>query len=188
MTINTKYILASASPRRKELFSKISSDFSIIPSNAEEKLSNELLAEEQSEYLAKIKALDIAEKYPNNIIIGADTSVVIDNLILGKPKDENEAKQMLELMSGRTHKVITGCAIVKNGVCLSFSDTTLVKFKTLTTAQIDEYVSSDEPYDKAGSYAIQGKAGAFIESIDGDFDNVVGLPTEKLKQKLNEVE
>lgn len=184
MKINNKYILASASPRRKELFAKISNDFCIIPSKAEEKLSNELLADEQSEYLAKIKALDIANKYPENTVVGADTSVVIDNVILGKPKDKIKAKEMLKLLSGKTHKVITGCAIVKNGSCFSFSEITLVKFKDLTNEQIEEYISTDEPYDKAGSYAIQGKAGAFIESINGDFDNVVGLPIEKLKKQL----
>lgn len=188
MKINTEYILASASPRRKELFSKITTDFTIVPSNTQEILSKELLAEEQSEYLAKIKALDIAEKYPENTVIGADTSVIINNEILGKPKDLLDAKRMLNLMSNRTHKVVTGCAIVKNGVCTSFSSVTLVKFKNLTKEQIDEYVLTNEPYDKAGGYGIQGLAKVFVESIYGDFENVVGLPVTELKQKLNELD
>lgn len=188
MKVNTKYILASASPRRRELFSKISTDFTVIPSNAEEILSKELLAEEQSEYLARIKALDIAKKHPKSIVIGADTSVVVDNEILGKPKDKQDAVRMLNLLSGRYHKVITGCAIVKKGICISFSSITLVKFKNLSKEQIEDYILTDEPYDKAGGYGIQGLANAFVESVEGDYDNVVGLPVEKLKQKLNEVE
>lgn len=179
-----KYILASASPRRKELFSKIADEFEICPSNIPETVPDGLQAEKQPEYLAKIKAEDIAKKHPEDIVVGADTSVILGDEILGKPKDRKDAKRMLNALSGKTHKVITGCAVVKNGVTESFSVTTEVTFHVLDKNDVEQYLDTDEPYDKAGSYGIQGLAMIFVKEINGDYYNVVGLPINHLKDYL----
>ncbi len=179
-----KYILASASPRRKELFSKIVDEFEICPSGIPETVPDGLQAEKQPEYLAKIKAEDIAKNYPEDIVVGADTSVILGDEILGKPKDRKDAKRMLNALSGKTHKVITGCAVVKNGVTKSFSVTTEVTFHILDKDDVEQYLDTDEPYDKAGSYGIQGLAMVFVKEINGDYNNVVGLPINHLKNYL----
>lgn len=179
-----RFILASASPRRKELLSYICDDFKIIPSNVPEVVPKGLVVYKQPEYLSKIKAMDIAAQYPNETVIGADTSVILGNVILGKPKDRHDAFSMLSNLSGRVHKVVTGCTVVKNGECKSFSVVSKVKFQKLTKAEIEAYLDTDEPYDKAGSYAVQGRAGAFIEWIKGDYFNIVGLPIATLKKYL----
>lgn len=181
------YILASASPRRKELFSRYFKDFKIIPSSVEETIPKNITAEKTPEYLAILKAKDIFENYPNDIVIGADTAVVIDGKILGKPTDKKEAVKMLEMLSGRTHKVITGCAICKNGSINSFSEVTEVEFYTLSKSQIIEYTNMNEPYDKAGGYGIQSYGGLFVKAIKGDYYNVVGLPIARLVRFLNEI-
>ena len=179
-----KYILASASPRRKELLSLAVKDFEIIPSKIPEIVPDGLEVEKHSEYLARLKANDIAKDFKNAVVIGADTSVILGNEILGKPRDREDAKRMLKMLSGNTHKVITGCAVVKNGVCDSFSVTTEVEFLGLTDKEIEDYLNTDEPYDKAGSYGIQGLGGLFVNSIKGDYFNVVGLPVAHLKRFL----
>ncbi len=178
------YILASQSPRRKELFSLCAKEFEICPSDIPEIVPEGLQIEKHSEYLAKIKAEDIAKKYPDDIVIGADTSVILGNEILGKPKDREEAKRMLEMLSGNTHKVITGCAVVKNGICQSFSVTTEVTFFKLEPIEIEEYLDTSEPYDKAGSYGIQSLGALFVKEIKGDYFNVVGLPVAYLNKIL----
>ena len=177
-------ILASASPRRQELLGYIVSDFSVVVSGVEEIVPDGMPFKKQPLYLSKLKACDIAAKYPDDIVIGADTAVILGNEVLGKPKDREDAKQMLLKLSGRVHKVITGCTVVKNGVCESFSVVSKVKFQKLKEAEIEAYLDTDEPYDKAGSYAVQGKAGAFIEWIKGDYFNIVGLPIAKLKRYI----
>jgi septum formation protein len=177
-------ILASASPRRKELLSYITDEFLVLPSGVEEIVPEKLSVHKIPEYLAKLKALDIANKNPNDTVIGADTSVVLGKTVLGKPKDRDDARNMLLMLSGKTHKVITGCAVVKNGYCKSFSVVSRVKFQKLSKNEIEAYLDSSEPYDKAGSYAIQGKAGAFVEYIKGDYFNIVGLPIAKLKKYI----
>lgn len=179
-----KYILASASPRRKELLSMCIKEFEVCPSNIPEIVPEGLNIEKHSEFLARIKAEDIAKLYPDDIIIGADTSVIYRDKILGKPNDREDAKQMLKMLSGNTHKVITGCAVVKNGVCNSFSVTTEVEFFKLNDNEIDNYLNTNEPYDKAGSYGIQGLGGLFVKAIKGDYFNVVGLPIAHLKRYL----
>lgn len=179
-----KYILASASPRRKELLSLAVKDFEIIPSKIPEIVPDGLEVEKHSEYLARLKANDIAKDFKNAVVIGADTSVILGNEILGKPRDREDAKRMLKMLSGNIHKVITGCAVVKNGVCDSFSVTTEVEFLGLTDKEIEDYLNTDEPYDKAGSYGIQGLGGLFVNSIKGDYFNVVGLPVAHLKRFL----
>lgn len=179
-----KYILASASPRRKELLSLAVKDFEIIPSKIPEIVPDGLEVEKHSEYLARLKANDIAKDFKNAVVIGADTSVILGNEILGKPRDREDAKRMLKMLSGNIHKVITGCAVVKNDVCDSFSVTTEVEFIGLTDKEIEDYLNTDEPYDKAGSYGIQGLGGLFVNSIKGDYFNVVGLPVAHLKRFL----
>ena len=177
-------ILASASPRRKELLSFITDEFSVLPSGVEEIVPEKLSVCKIPEYLAKLKALDIANKNPNDTVIGADTSVILGKTVLGKPKDREDARNMLLMLSGKTHKVITGCAVVKNGGCKSFSVVSKVKFQKLSINEIEAYLDTSEPYDKAGSYAVQGRAGAFVEYIKGDYFNIVGLPIAKLKKYI----
>ena len=179
-----KYILASASPRRKELLSLFIKDFEIIPSKIPEIVPDGLEAEKHSEYLARLKANDIAKDFKCDVVIGADTSVILENEILGKPKDREDAKRMLQMLSGNIHKVITGCAVVKNGVCNSFSVTTEVEFFELCDEEIEDYLNTNEPYDKAGSYGIQSLGGLFVSAIKGDYFNVVGLPVAHLKRFL----
>ncbi len=177
-------ILASASPRRKELLGYITNEYTVIPSSVEEIVPKGMPTLKQPEYLSKIKALDIAKQYPNDIVIGADTSVILGKEILGKPKDRADAERMLLNLSGKVHKVVTGCTVVKNGVAKSFSVVSRVKFQKLTKVEIDTYLDTDEPYDKAGSYAVQGRAGAFVEWIKGDYFNIVGLPIAQLKKYI----
>lgn len=179
-------ILASASPRRKELFSIIENDFDIIPSKVEEIVPDGVSALEQAEYLATLKACDISKRYPNSLVIGADTCVVAEGKVLGKPKDKADADFMLRLLSGKIHRVVTGCAICYKEKTISFSNVTDVEFYPLTDSEIEEYTNTSEPYDKAGAYGIQGKAGLFVKGIKGDYFNVVGLPVSQLNKILNE--
>jgi septum formation protein len=177
-------ILASASPRRQELLAYITDEFKVMPSGVEEIVPKGLAAQKQPQYLSRLKACDIAKSYPNDTVIGADTSVILGCEILGKPKDRDDARKMLLNLSGRVHKVITGCTVVKNGEIKSFSVVSRVKFQKLSLAEIEAYLDTDEPYDKAGSYAVQGRAGAFVQWIKGDYFNIVGLPIAKLKKYL----
>ena len=174
------YILASASPRRRELFGLISDDFRIVPSNAEETAPDGIAAENLPERLARLKAGDIAAKYPFDTVIGADTLVILDGKVLGKPENPEDAVRMLTALSGKRHKVITGCAVCKNGACRSFSSVTEVEFYPLDDKEISDYVATGEPLDKAGAYGIQGRGALFVKSINGDYFNVVGLPVAAL--------
>ena len=176
------YILASASPRRRELFGLISDDFRIVPSNAEETAPDGIAAENLPERLARLKAADIAAKYPFDTVIGADTVVILDGKVLGKPENPEDAVRMLTALSGKRHKVITGCAVYKNGACRSFSSVTEVEFYPLDDKEISDYVATGEPLDKAGAYGIQGRGALFVKSINGDYFNVVGLPVAALRR------
>ena len=176
------YILASASPRRRELFGLISDDFRIVPSNAEETAPDGIAAENLPEYLARLKAGDIAAKYPFDTVIGADTVVILDGKVLGKPENKEDAVKMLKALSGKKHKVVTGCAVCKNGACRSFSSVTEVEFYPLDDKEISDYVATGEPLDKAGAYGIQGRGALFVKSINGDYFNVVGLPVATLRR------
>ena len=177
-------VLASASPRRQELIKLIDEEIIICPSDADESYSADTPAESVPEILAVRKAAEVAKKYPNDTVIGSDTSVIIENEILGKPKDAEDAARMLKLLSGKTHKVITGCAIFRNGKSVSFSETTEVEFYPLSDADINGYIATNEPFDKAGAYGIQGKGSLLIKGINGDYFNVVGLPVAKLNKVL----
>ncbi len=180
-------VLASASPRRKELISFISSDVKIYPADVDESFSEDIPAESVPEILAVRKAKAVSEKFPEDTVIGSDTSVIVDGEILGKPTDALDAKRMLNLLSGKTHKVITGCAIFKNGRSVSFSETTEVTFYNLSEEEIDNYIATNEPFDKAGAYAIQGYGSLLIKGINGDYFNVVGLPVSKLNKILKRI-
>jgi septum formation protein len=178
-------ILASKSPRRKELLSKLGVPFFVAQSNADEltdNLPSDILVKEN----ALLKAKDILSNYPNDIILGADTIVTIDNLILGKPKSLEDAKATLRLLSGREHFVYTGVAIVGKEINISYVVSTKVVFKKLTPNIIDEYLEKVHVLDKAGSYAIQEHGNMIIESIEGELENVIGLPLIKLKEYLKQ--
>ena len=179
-----KIILASASPRRKELMKNITSDFSAIASLKEEDLPQNIEAEKAPLYLAEQKAQDIFSSHPDCIVIGCDTVVIIDDKILGKPKTSRDAYDMLSKLSGNTHKVITGCCILSKDKKKIFSSQTLVKFYPLCDDEIYKYIDSGDCFDKAGAYGIQSASMLFVERIEGDFFNVVGLPVARLKREL----
>ncbi len=182
-----KIILASASPRRRELLKILFDEFDIIPADVDESIPGNISAESAAGYLAEKKARFIAEKYPEALVIGSDTTVVIDGEILGKPADKTEAKKMLRKLSGKSHKVITGVSAVYRGEAHSFSEVTEVVFYELSDREIETYLKSGEWCDKAGAYGIQGKAGLFAEKIIGDYNNVVGLPVSRLNRRLKEL-
>ena len=185
MEINV--VLASGSPRRQELLKYIFNDFTVKVSNIEEIIPENLNATKIPEYLAEIKAKDIASKFPNSLVIGADTVVIVGNTVLGKPKNRAEAYEMLKSLSGTTHKVITGCALLLNGNYRTFSVITEVEFYPLTENEIEEYIASDEPYDKAGGYGIQSKGALLVKGIKGDYFNVVGFPIAELKRQITKI-
>lgn len=184
-----RLILASASPRRRELLALICPKFEIIPSTFDESgMPSDLTPREHVAISAMEKARDVAAAVCNGIVIGADTVVSIDEHILGKPVDEADAKRMLRLLSGRTHQVHTGIHVVSviEGKSQEHGDTecTDVRFRELADAMIERYVATGEPLDKAGAYAIQGRGSVLIEGISGCYFNVVGLPVYKLSTIL----
>ncbi len=181
---NTNIILASASPRRKEILGLLFKNFDIIPSNEKEILQPNILIEDQAEAIAKLKTVSVAKNNQESLVIGCDTAVIIDDKILGKPKSEKDAKRMLSMLSGRTHNVITGCCMCHRGKMMSFSEKTAVSFRTLTEQEIDDYIATGEPMDKAGAYGIQGLGALLVRKIDGDFFNVVGFPLSSFNQAL----
>lgn len=174
-------ILASGSPRRHELLRKLCSDFVIEVSDAKEVQqadSPTTLAVEN----AKLKANSVAANNPNAIVIGADTIVVLDGEIFGKPDGVEGAQKMLTRLSGNRHEVITGLAICAGGKTFTATEVTEVYFGEMTTEEIRDYVATGEPLDKSGSYALQGGATKFIKKINGDWSNVVGLPVYRLRK------
>lgn len=183
---NIKIVLASASPRRKELISLITENVEIRPAECDETLPDGIGAKEAVEYLSKIKN-DAAKSISahDELIISADTVVAVSNEILGKPADKEDARRMIKLLSGRTHQVYTGVTISYKGNAVTFSEKTDVSFFDLTDDEIESYVSSSEPYDKAGAYGIQGKASLLVSGINGDYFNVVGLPVARLNRELS---
>ncbi|MBR1562478.1 MAG: septum formation protein Maf [Ruminococcus sp.] len=176
-------ILASASPRRKELLELITDNFRVIPSDCDETLPEGIVPEDTAEYLSRIKCMSIAEVYESSIVIGCDT-VVICGEVMGKPSDREDAERMLRLLSGRTHKVITGVTLAYKGKSISFSEVTEVTFLELSDEDIALYLDSGEPFDKAGAYGIQGLGSMLVSGIKGDFFNVVGLPVSRLAGEL----
>lgn len=178
-------ILASASPRRRELFEKMGfRDFLVRPSRREEPLDPSLPPEEAVEKIALGKGRDVAAAYPEDIVVAADTLVFLEGVPLGKPSDGADAARMLAALSGKEHKVITGLAVLSPRGVETAGVVTDVRFAPLTRRQIDWYVATGEPLDKAGAYGVQGRGGLLVESIRGDYYNVVGLPVRTLAGML----
>lgn len=175
-------ILASKSPRRRELLSLITTDFEIKSADVDESLPDGISPKEAVEYLSKIKA----EPFNNgvDIVIGADTVVAVDDEILGKPADRQQAAEMLKSLSGKYHSVFTGVTVIKPENTITFSVETKVKFFDLTDEEIRNYIATGECDDKAGAYGIQGKGALLVEKINGDYFNVVGLPISELNKYL----
>lgn len=180
-------ILASNSPRRKELLSHCEIPFEVKSENIDETINSSLTIDQAIAELAYRKAEAVFVKNEDAVVIGCDTIVVYNNEILGKPVDEEDAFRMLKLLSGTTHQVITGCAILSKEKTYKFATVSDVTFKQLSDETINKYIASKEPMDKAGAYGIQGKAGCFIESINGDYYSIMGLPLCKLHTCLMEL-
>jgi len=182
-----KIILASKSPRRKQILEMAEIEFEICEVHTDESYPSNLTIEDIPIFIAEQKADSVRKQFPNSIIISADTIVMIDKMILGKPKDREDALMSLKILSGKIHQVITGVCIRKEELKISFSETTEVEFCPLTLEQIEYYVDHFRPYDKAGAYAIQEWIGAVgVKKINGCYYNVMGLPISKLIQNLNE--
>ncbi len=187
--IMRRIILASASPRRKELLRQIGLEFEVIPSRAKELITRQL-PQEVVEELALQKAENVAEDVGEGIVIGSDTIVWQNGRIMGKPKDREDARRMLRGIQGNTHSVFTGVAVlVKSGADVQrhvFSCETKVHIFPMTEEETEKYLDTGEPMDKAGAYGIQGMFAAWVEAIEGDYNNVVGLPVSALYQVLKQ--
>jgi septum formation protein len=185
-----RLILASASPRRYELLKQVGLDFEVIPSRVIEEYFQTETPQEHVLRLAEAKAKDIASRYPGRWVIAADTIVYINGIILGKPKNREEALEMLNRLSGQEHRVLTGFSVyhLEKGKGDKEAVQTAVKVKSLTSVEMEWYVQTGEPFDKAGGYAIQGMGSFMIESIRGSYTNVVGLPLCELLQMLYQLE
>jgi septum formation protein len=179
-------VLASASPRRQELLRNAGINFEVQPANIPENALPGEAAKDCAERLARDKALAVARQRPHDSVLGADTVVVVDGQLLGKPSGAADAARMLRLLSGREHQVITGVCLVTSGQPLVASATTVVTMSEITDKDIADYVASGEPMDKAGAYAIQGLASRWIPRIEGDYSNVVGLPVALVWRMLRQ--
>lgn len=185
--MNKPIILASRSPRRRELLELAHIPFVCEPSDIEEVMDESLPLEKRIEQLAYQKALPIFKQHENDVVLGADTIVYIDGMVIGKPKDEDDARQILRRLSGRTHQVTTGVALITSKEVITFSQTSDVLFYELDEKEIEDYIQSEEWQGKAGGYAIQGYACRFIKEIQGDYSNIVGLPIAKVYQYLKSI-
>ncbi|QMS85007.1 Maf family protein [Candidatus Xianfuyuplasma coldseepsis] len=183
-----KFILASQSPRRRELLKFLDIEFVVKPSDVEEVIDVRLSFEEVVMDLAKQKAEYIADKYPDHTILGFDTLVIHNGMALGKPNNRQEAFDMLQSLSGETHTVLTGCALVCCNEVVTFYDQADVTFNQMTADEINEYLDTGEPFDKAGSYGIQGYGARYINKVNGDYYSVMGVPLQKLYQTIRGLE
>jgi septum formation protein len=177
-------VLASASPRRQELLRQVGLTFRVVPSQVDEQVAEPMQPADLVKYLALAKARDVAQREPGALIIGSDTIVVVDDRVLGKPQNRADAIDMLGSLSGRSHQVMTGIALVEGSRELVDYEVTTVQFRPLNQGEIGRYVDSGEPMDKAGAYGIQGRAAAMISAIAGDYFTVVGLPLSRTVQML----
>jgi septum formation protein len=180
------FILASASPRRKELLRQLGIEFNIVPSDAAEVHHEQLTAREISQINAYRKARTVAKKWPDALVLGADTLVHLDTALFGKPANLEDAYQMLERLQGRTHHVVTAICLLhlRQHRQRVFAETTAVTFRPLDAVKIRRYLTKVNPLDKAGAYAIQEEGDLIVEKIDGSYTNVVGLPVERLTVEL----
>ena len=183
-------ILASGSPRRRELMEMLCPDgLRILPAEGEERADPNQPPDMLVQALSRRKAEEVAGRYaaPEDTVIGADTIVVLDGQVLGKPRDEGDARRMLRALSGRSHTVFTGVTVIRGEESLSHAERTEVFFRTLSDEEIDRYIATGEPMDKAGAYGAQGWASLFVERLEGDFFNVMGLPLCALGQLLKQL-
>ena len=180
-------ILASASPRRSELLRQLALDFTVVPSDAPEVHDDQLTAREVSQITAHRKARAVAKKYPDALVLGADTLVYLGTTLFGKPANLEDAHRMLKQLAGRTHEVVTAICLLnlRHHRQKLFFESTAVTFRPLNAAQIRTYISRVNTLDKAGAYAIQEAGDLIVEKISGSYTNVVGLPVEKLRAELN---
>ena len=185
-----KFILASSSPRRRELLLRLQTPFDIILPDVDESIIPPYGSPETyCTALAELKANDISQHYPNNLVIGSDTIVVLDDQIMGKPEDKAMAQNMLETLSGKTHHVYTGVCLkwTDKNIHHLFAEITMVTFRELSEADINHYIESCPPYDKAGSYGIQDWSAVFVKEIKGCYDNVVGFPISRFYEELKKL-
>ena len=185
-----KNVLASGSPRRRELVRQIGISFEVVKAEGEEKITTDD-PEEAVKELAMQKAQEVADRVDADVVIGADTVVAVDGEIMGKPKDPADAARMIHRIQGRDHEVLTGVAVIlKKGeveTTINFAETTRVHVFPMTEEEIQAYASSKEPMDKAGAYGIQGLFAAYVSGIEGDYNNVVGLPVGRLYQEVKAI-
>ncbi len=180
-------ILASQSPRRKELMGLFHIPFTIRVADIDETMDPSLPPAEEVARVSRLKAEAVLRE-PEDIVIAADTIVVCDGSVLGKPKDETHARQMLTMLSGKAHQVMTGLTVLRGDKCICCTQITDVYFRDLTQDEILSYIATGEPMDKAGAYGIQGLAALFVERVEGDYCNVIGLPVCRLSQILSSEE
>jgi septum formation protein len=181
------FVLASASPRRRELLAAAGIDVTIDPVDVDE---TQFAGESPAAYVervARLKAAAGARRHPRDTVIAADTAVVLGDEVLGKPIDAADAARMLRRLSGRDHEVLTGVAVASRGRTQAFVERSVVTFAALSAGDVAEYVATGEPFDKAGAYAIQGGASGFVTALQGSFSNVVGLPMERLLQLIEKM-
>lgn len=180
-------VLASGSPRRRKLLETLGLEFSVVPAKGEEIAPEGAGPAETVMALSRAKAAEVAKSRPESLVIAADTVVWAEGRILGKPKDEAEARAMLHMLSDNTHEVYTGVTLMLGDKTAVGAECTKVFFRRLTDEEIDRYVSTGEPMDKAGAYGIQGRAALMVRRLEGDYFNVMGLPLCRLGQMLEEI-
>ena len=178
------FILASQSPRRRELLAMLGLEFEIFTADIDETMDPALSAEEAVAAVCERKARAVGQRHPGRLIVAADTIVVVEETILGKPHCEDEARAMLHSLSGRSHTVMTGFCLWRDGACETHVETTKLWFRDLSDGEIDAYVATGSPMDKAGAYGIQDQAAVFVQRLEGDYYNVMGLPLCALTQAL----
>jgi septum formation protein len=183
------FILASASPRRVELLTNLGLTLTVLPSGADETYWPGEKPVDHVRRIAQAKAQVVAEEHPEAWVLGADTIVVIDGEVLGKPKNQADARRMLRLLSGRKHDVYTGFTVIRKSASLLCRKTvrSVVEFRSIDADELTWYVNTDEPYDKAGGYAVQEKGGLFVRRIRGSYSNVIGLPVSEVFEVLKAI-
>ncbi len=182
-----KLILASKSPRRKEILERFGFDFEICVKDTDESTNPSLNVYKNAMLVARKKGNAVFAEHPSDVVLSTDTMVYMDNIIYGKPKSRSDAYNMLRAFSGRTHEVVSGVSILAPNYDMMTYVVSYVKFKELTDDMINEYLDTNEPYDKAGSYAIQGIGKALIEKYSGSLNNIIGLPIEEIEATLKEL-